>query len=75
MTSEITPFVLVYGIISIAIMAIGFPIWIYLRTESLKRSIRFLREDVEMAEGEIRQLKKYLLGASDLSRQEDNKDM
>lgn len=75
MTSELTPFVIIYGLISIAIMAIGFPMWVYSRMESLKRSIRFLREDVEMAEGEIRQLKKYLLGASESSKQEDTKDL
>jgi len=61
---ELYPFVVVWGFISFLIILLGSPIWLYREISALHRSIKCLREDIEMQEKEINQLKEKLTASS-----------
>ena len=57
---ELFPFVIYFGLFCTLILILGFPLWFLLQVSSLRRSIHYLREDIEDQEMEISQLRNAL---------------
>lgn len=58
---EIYPFMIVFGLFSALALIVVAPLWIYSEFVSLRRSIRYLREDLETQDLELKQLRETLV--------------
>ena len=69
---ELFPFVFYFGFLCLLILVLGFPLWCLVQVSSLRRSIHYLREDIEEQEEEINQLRSVLAKTSPSTEQTDD---
>ncbi len=66
---ELYPFLVIWGLGSLLVILIAYPLWMFSEVSSLRKSIHFLREDIEMQANEISQLRDQLSKTSQIIEQ------